>query len=61
MVKGFSKIYIVSFFGLLIVQTYLLYNRMLKTKLIFLQIFNFFANSNDVSLVIFEHQTWGSN
>ena len=69
MVKGFSKMYNLSFFG----QFFLLYNWILPKKIQFLQICKFFADSkskvqelsNDVSFVIFGHQTWdlegGSN
>ena len=63
MVKGFLKMYNLSFFGQFFLQTFLLYNWILPKKN-----FNFckFADSksraqelsNDVSVVIFGHQTW---
>ena len=62
MVKGFPKMYILSF----LLQTFLLFNWIFQNKFQFLQICNFFADSkskvqelsNDVSSVIFGHQTW---
>ena len=66
--------YNLSFFGqFLFVQTFVLYNWILQKKIQFLQICNLFADSksrvhelfNDVSFVMFGHQTWdlegGSN
>ena len=67
MVKGFSKMYNFSFFGqFFFLQTFLLYNWILQIKHSFCKFANFFANSksraqelsNDVSFVIFRHQTW---
>ena len=65
MVKGFSKMYNLSFFGQFFLQTFLLYNWILKKKFNFCKFTNFFADSksraqelsNDVSFVIFGHQT----
>ena len=65
MVKGFSKMYNFSFFGQFFLQTFLLYNWILRQKIQFLHICNFFADSksraqelsNDASFVIFEHKT----
>ena len=67
MVKGFSKMYNLTFFGQLFLQTFLLYNWILQKKqLNFCKFANFFADSkstaqelsNDVSFVIFGDQTW---
>ena len=66
MVKGFSKMYSLSFFGQFFFAIFLLFNWILQKKVQFLQIRNFFADSksraqelfNDVSFVIFGHQTW---
>ena len=66
MVKGFSIMYIFSFFGQIFLQIFLLYNWILRYKIQFLQICKFFADSKsraqelfiDVSFVIFGHQTW---
>jgi len=67
MVKGFSKMYNLSFFG----QIYFCKHFFYKTgfcdkKFNFCKYANFFADSksraqelsNDVSFVIFEHKTW---
>ena len=66
MVKGFSKMYNLSVFEQFFLQTFLLYNWILQKKISFCKFANFFANSksrahelsNDVSFVIFGHQTW---
>ena len=67
MMKGFSKMYILLFFGhLLFCKTFLLYNWILKKITIFFKFANSFADSkstaqelsNDLSFVIFGHQTW---
>ena len=69
MVKGFSKMYNFSFFGqIFVLQTFLLYNwifqkinSIFENLQIFLQILKGEHKSfyNDVSFVIFGHQTWG--
>ena len=58
--------YILSFFGQFFLQIFLLYNWILQKKFNFCKFANFFADSksraqelsNDVSFVIFGHQTW---
>ena len=75
MVKGFSKMYNLLIFGekKFFANIFNYKTGFCKKKVQFLQICNFFADSksraqelsNDVSFVIFEHQTWdlegGSN
>ena len=66
MVKGFSKMYNLSFFGQFIFANIFTIKLDFAKKIQFLQICNFFADSksraqelsNDVSFVIFGHQTW---
>ena len=67
MVKGISKMYNLSFFGHFFLQTFLLQNWILpKKNFNFCKFANIFADSksraqelsNDVSFVIFGHQTW---
>ena len=58
--------YILSFFGIFFLQIFSLYNWILPKKSIFANLQFFFADfksraqelSNDVSFVIFGHQTW---
>ena len=67
MIKGFSKMYILSIFGQFLFCKHF-YNKtgFCNKKIQFLQICKFFADSksraqelsNDVSFVIFGHQTW---
>ena len=74
MVKGFSKMYNLLFFGQFFFCKHFNYKTgFCKKKLNFCKFANFFADSksraqelsNDVSFVIFRHQTWdlegGSN
>ena len=67
MVKGFSEMYKLSFFGHFLVANILLYNWILHTKnFLILQIYNFLQTLKvehwrlpfDVKFVIFGHQTW---
>ena len=65
MVKGFSKIYNLSFFGHLFLLTFVQYNWIFQKKFIFCKIAHFFVDYkiraqelfNDVSFVIIGHQT----
>ena len=71
--KAFQKCIICHFLDNFFLQTFLLYNRILQKKINLCKFANFFADSkskvqelsNDVSYVIFGHQTWdlegGSN
>ena len=67
MVKGFSKMYNFSFFGQIVFCKLFCYiTGFCDKKFNFCKIANFFADSksraqelsNDVSFVIFRHQTW---
>ena len=67
MVKGFSKMYSLLFFGQFIFCKHFYFKtRFCKKKFNFCKFANFFADSksraqelsNDVSFVIFGHQTW---
>ena len=67
MVKGFSKMYNFSFFGQIFFGKHFYYiTGFCDKKFNFFKFVNFFADSksraqdlsNDVSFVIFEHQTW---
>ena len=66
MVKGFSKMYNLSFLDTFVLPTFLIYYRILQKKTQFLQICNFLqilkvehkSFFNDVSFVIFGHQQW---
>ena len=68
MVKGFSKIYNLSFFGQIFFYKHFYYKTGFGDKKFnFRKFANFFADSksraqelsNDVSFVIFGHTTWG--
>ena len=67
MVKGFSKIYNLSFFGHLFLLTFVQYNWIFQKNFNFCKIAHFFVDYkiraqelfNDVSFVIFGHQTFG--
>ena len=73
MVMGFSKMYNFSFFGQIFLKNFYYITGFCDTKFNFCKFANFVADSksreqelsNDVSFVIFGHQTWdlegGSN
>ena len=66
MVKGFSIMYILSFFGPFLFRKHFFYKTGFSKKINLCKFANFLADSksraqelsNDVSFVIFGHQTW---